>query len=123
MSEEEKKAVEYYKNKEISFKCDFNTEELLKALGIEESEEDSFEKHQIRFKTLLNLIQKQEGKIKLLKDQLRYVIDEYGETIEKQEKIIDKMAEYFEGYEMNDVITFENKEQVKEYFEEEVEKE
>ena len=73
--------------------------------------------------TVLNLIQKQEGKIKLLKDQLQYVIDEYGETIEKQEKIIDKMAEYFEGYEMNDVITFENKEQVKEYFEEEVEKE
>lgn len=56
MNEEEKKAVEYYQNKEVSLLVDFDTENLLKALGI--TEEDSFENHQIRFKTLLNLIEK-----------------------------------------------------------------
>lgn len=56
MNEEEKKAVEYYQNKEVSLSVDFDTENLLKALGI--TEEDSFENHQIRFKTLLNLIEK-----------------------------------------------------------------
>lgn len=56
MNEEEKKAIEYYQNKEVSFSVDFDTENLLKALGI--TEEDSFENHQIRFKTLLNLIEK-----------------------------------------------------------------
>ena len=56
MNEEEKKAIKYYQNKEVSFSVDFDTENLLKALGI--TEEDSFENHQIRFKTLLNLIEK-----------------------------------------------------------------
>lgn len=56
MNDEEKKAIEYYQNKEVSFSVDFDTENLLKALGI--TEEDSFENHQIRFKTLLNLIEK-----------------------------------------------------------------
>ena len=56
MNEEEKKAIENYQNKEVSFSVDFDTENLLKALGI--TEEDSFENHQIRFKTLLNLIEK-----------------------------------------------------------------
>ena len=56
MNEEEKKAIEYYQNKEVSFSEDFDTENLLKALGI--TEEDSFENHQIRFKILLNLIEK-----------------------------------------------------------------
>ena len=56
MNEEEKKAIEYYQNKEVSFSVDFDTENLLKALGI--TEEDSFENHQIRFKILLNLIEK-----------------------------------------------------------------
>lgn len=58
MNEEEKKAIEYYQDKEISFSVDFNTAELLKALGITETEEDSFKNHQIRFRTLLNLIEK-----------------------------------------------------------------
>ena len=56
MTEEEKKAVEYYSDKEVSFEVDFDTKNLLKALGI--TEEDSFENHKIRFKTLLNLITK-----------------------------------------------------------------
>ena len=56
MTKEEKKAIEYYQNNEVSFSVDFDTENLLKALGI--TEEDSFENHQIRFKTLLNLIEK-----------------------------------------------------------------
>lgn len=56
LSEEEKKAIEYYQNKEVILSVSFDTEKLLKALGI--TEEDSFENHQIRFKTLLNLIEK-----------------------------------------------------------------
>lgn len=56
MNEKEKKAIEYYQNKEVSFSVDFDTEKLLRALGI--TEEDSFENHRIRFKTLLNLIDK-----------------------------------------------------------------
>lgn len=40
----------------------------------------------------LNLIQKRKEKIKLLKDQKQYVIDEYSETIEKKDKIINEMA-------------------------------
>ena len=56
MNEEEKKAIEYYQNKEVSLSVDFDTENLLKALGI--TEEDNFENHQIRFKTLLNLVEK-----------------------------------------------------------------
>ena len=34
MNKEEKKAIEYYQNKEVSFSVDFDTEKLLKALGI-----------------------------------------------------------------------------------------
>ena len=82
MSEEEKKSVEYCKNK-------IDYANMMKEVFLNVRKRSLQE--------LLNLIQ-------------------------KQDKIIDKMAEYFEGYEMNDVITFENKEQVKEYFEEEVEK-
>lgn len=56
LSEEEKKAIEYYSNKEVSFKVNFDIKKLLKDLGI--TEEDSFENQQIRIKTLLNLINK-----------------------------------------------------------------
>lgn len=56
LNEDEIKAIEYYSDKEVSFSVDFDTEKLLKALGI--TEEDSFENHQIRFKALLNLITK-----------------------------------------------------------------
>lgn len=103
MNKEEKEAIEYYSNKEISFSCDFNTEELLKALGIEETEKDSFENHQIRFRTLLNLIQ-------------------------KQEKIIDNMAEQLAGLtiwndNIQEPLILVDKEEVIEYYEKEVEKE
>lgn len=69
MNEKEKKAIEYYQDKEVSFgfECDLTTEQFLKALGIEEKEEDSFENHQIRFKTLLNIIEKQQKEIEKLK--------------------------------------------------------
>lgn len=60
LSEEEKKAIEYYSNKEVSFEVsfevNFDIKNLLKDLGI--TEEDSFENQQIRIKTLLNLINK-----------------------------------------------------------------
>ena len=56
MNKEERKAIEYYQDKEISFGVNFDTEKLLRALGI--TEEDNFENHQIRFKTLLNIIEK-----------------------------------------------------------------
>ena len=100
MNKEEKEAVEYYSNKEISFSCDFNTEEWLKELGIEETEKDSFENHQIRFRTLLNLIQKQEE-----------IIDKMAEKM-----VEDKEWFYseFDNYTKQDFI---------EYFKKEVEKE
>ena len=69
MNEEEKEAIEYYQNKEVSFSVDFDTEKLLKALGI--TEEDSFENHQIRFKTLLNLIEKLQKENDELKSENR----------------------------------------------------
>jgi len=42
---------------------------------------------------IINLIEKQQNEIEVLKDQKEYVINEYGETIEKQSKMIDLMAE------------------------------
>ena len=91
---EEKKTVEYYQNKEVSLSVDFDTENLLKALGI--TEEDSFENHQIRFKTLLNLIEKlqkennklniklddKEAEIQILKDDIKADDIEYKHVIE-----------------------------------------
>ena len=41
-----------------------------------------------------HIIQKQQEEIELLKEQKQYVIDEYSETIEKKDKIIDEMAGY-----------------------------
>ena len=67
ISKEQKEAIEYYQNKEVSLSVDFDTENLLKALGI--TEEDSFENHQIRFKTLLNLIEKLQKENEELKNQ------------------------------------------------------
>lgn len=43
--------------------------------------------------TVLNLIQKQQEEIKLLRDQQQYVIDEYSETIEKKDKIINELED------------------------------
>lgn len=69
MNKEERKAIEYYQDKEISFGVNFDTEKLLRALGI--IEEDSFENHQIRFKTLLNLIEKLQKENEELKEIYR----------------------------------------------------
>lgn len=105
MTEEEKKAIEYYSDKEVSFSVDFDTEKLLKSLGI--TEEDSFENHQIRIKTLLNLINKLQK-----------------ETEEKN-KQIDLMAELFYKRFKAELLLeygFENKEELKESFRKEVEK-
>lgn len=68
MNKEERKAIEYYQDKEISFGVNFDTEKLLRELGI--TEEDSFEKHQIRFKTLLNIIEKLQKENEKLKNKL-----------------------------------------------------
>lgn len=81
MNEEEKKAIEYYQNKEVSLSADFDTENLLKALGI--TEEDSFENHQIRFKTLLNLIEKLQKENEELKNKLLDTLK--GQKVIKEE--------------------------------------
>lgn len=73
MNKEERKAIEYYQDKEISFGVNFDTEKLLRALGI--TEEDSFENHQIRFKTLLNLIEKLQKE----NEELKAKLDELNE--------------------------------------------
>ena len=84
MTEEEKKAIEYYSNKEVSFEVNFDIKKLLKDLGI--TEEDSFENQQIRIKTLLNLINK------LQKEN------------EEKDKQIDLMAVYISNLDIDEDI-------------------
>ena len=93
MNKEEKNAIEYYQNKEVSFSADFDTEKLLKALRI--TEEDSFQNHQIRFKTLLNLIeklQKENEELKADNYELNNRITDLLENIPIQ-KVKDKIKE------------------------------
>lgn len=87
ISKKQKEAIEYYQNKEVSLSVDFDTENLLKALGI--TEEDSFENHQIRFKTLLNLIEKLQKENEELKK-------DYYNVINKIENKIDRFDYKFE---------------------------
>jgi hypothetical protein len=92
MNEEEKNAIEYYQNKEVSFSADFDTEKLLKALGI--TEEDSFQNHQIRFKTLLNLIEKLQKENEELEISNKYTIHltdkQYNAVIENAQNDINQ---------------------------------
>lgn len=89
MTEEEKKAIEYYNNNEYTFEfeTDMNMDEFKKALGIEETEEDSFEKHQMRFKTLINLIEKQQKEI----EREKQYSDFYKDLCDKQQKEIEEL--------------------------------
>ena len=121
LSEEEKKAIEYYSNKEVSFSVDFDTEKLLKALGI--TEEDSFENHQIRFKTLLNLITKlqKENKNEIrARDLLAQLNETLKKEIKEKDKQIDLMSEVmFKSNKAQLLIEYgiENKEQIIKEFE------
>lgn len=89
MTDEERKAIEYYTNNEYTFgfETDMDMEHFKKALGIEETEEDTFEKHQMRFKTLLNLINKQSKQIQEYKRLL-----ERNEQLEKEKDILIKQG-------------------------------
>ena len=109
MNEEEKKAIEYYQNKEVSFSVDFDTEKLLKALEI--TEEDSFQNHQIRFKTLLNLIEKLQKENEELKKEIERqkdintVINEKG-LDKNYEKALEKtMTKFLKNNIANDFIS------------------
>ena len=95
MNEEEKKVIEYYKDKEFSFSVECDTEELLKMLGIVEREEDSFENHQIRFRTLLNLIAKLQKENEELKNK---IMDKELEIIGKEEYTKASMGEIIKQY-------------------------
>ena len=95
MNEEEKKVIEYYKDKEFSFSVECDTEELLKMLGIVEREEDSFENHQIRFRTLLNLIAKLQKENEELKNK---IMDKELEIIGKEEYTKARMGDIIEQY-------------------------
>lgn len=117
MNEEEKKAIEYYQNKEVSFSVDFDTETLLRVLGI--TEEDSFENHQTRFKTLLNLIEKLQkdneelkNKLSLKQFDINVVYNDYLEKLNEYEensisiqKVKDKIEEILNNKEYR--IVFE----------------
>lgn len=85
MNKEERKAIEYYQDKEISFGVNFDTEKLLRELGI--TEDDSFENHQIRFKTLLNLIEKLQKENEKLKNKL-------SDTLKGQKVIKEETPQY-----------------------------
>lgn len=83
MSEEEKKAIQRLEYVNRQYDCN-NYYSIYDLECIE---------------TVLNLIQKQQKEIELLKDQKQYVIDEYENTIDekqlelkKKDKIIDEMA-------------------------------
>lgn len=98
ISKEQKEAIEYYQNKEVSLSVDFDTENLLKALGI--TEEDSFENHQIRFKILLNLIEKLQKENEELEEINNELEAEKNEAIRRYnfetisiQKIKDKIEE------------------------------
>ena len=81
--------------------------------------------------TVLNLIEKQQKEIEELKGMYKHqsrdiskAVDytfELNKEIEEKEEIIELMAEYFEGYEINDEICLNNKEDAKEYFKRKVE--
>lgn len=94
MNKEERKAIEYYQDKEISFGVNFDTEKLLRTLGI--TEEDNFENHQIRFKTLLNLIDKLQKENEEYSKQidLDYVDDNYIAKQKIKEKI-EELSQYY----------------------------
>jgi hypothetical protein len=108
MNEEEKKATNYYKNNEYSFgfEIDMDMENFKKALGIEETDEDTWEKHQMRFKTLVNLIEKQQ------------------KELDKKDKMIGFMATAIDNYDSQlEICKFKNRGHVIEYFTNLVEKE
>ena len=67
-TEEEEYAIGYYMDKEICAEIEIKDDkgEFLKALGIN-TEDSNFESHLIRFKTLLNLIEKQRKEIEKCK--------------------------------------------------------
>lgn len=73
MSEEEKKAIEYWK-RDISL-YHYNTQLCSEHYA----------------QIILNLIDNQQKGISLLKDQLEYVKSEYEETIEQQQKEIEEL--------------------------------
>lgn len=111
MNKEEKNAIEYYQNKEVSFSADFDTEKLLKALGI--TEEDSFQNHQIRFKTLLNLIEKLQKENEELKKYKEYyssakqlVDNNYIHKQKVKDKIEELKAQYKTALEENSTEAF-----------------
>lgn len=94
MTDEEEEAIKYYKNKDTSFSVEFESkmseDKFYEMLGI--TKEDTFEKHQIRFQTLLNLIEKQDNTIKgneCVIETMAHNEEVLLETIEKKDKIID----------------------------------
>ena len=91
MSDEEKKAIEYYQNNEYAFgfETDMDAETFKKAFGIEETDEDTFEKHQIRFKTLLNLIEKLQKELEEKDKTIKMLDDAYSGAIIESKKWFD----------------------------------
>lgn len=81
MNKEEKEAIAFYKNKEYSFELDWTKEQtqtFKKALGLDK--EPSFEEHQIKIQTLLNLIDKlqkeNKEKDKVIDEILEFMVNE-----------------------------------------------
>lgn len=106
LSEEEKIAIDYYINNEYSFgfETDMDIESFKKAIGIEETDEDTWEKHQIRFKTLLNLIEKQQKELEQEKEKNKELFLQYEKEVDKLEYQIttmiskDKIEKTFDNY-------------------------
>lgn len=86
MSEEENEAIEQLK-KLKEYKTTYYGSQWFKV------EVCANEEMKNTIDTALNLIQKQQEEIELLKEQKQYVIDEYEETIEKKDKIINELED------------------------------
>lgn len=81
MSEEEKKAIEETRKALMKTSLGYDVDFDINILDI-----------------LLNLIQKQQEEIKLLKDQKQYVIDEYERTIEEKDRQIKQLTQTNKSY-------------------------
>ena len=72
--------------------------------------------------TALNMLKEKDKELDIKEEQIEYIKNEYGKTIEEQGKQIDLMAEQLAGLviwnnEKEEPIILGNKEEVKQYFE------
>ena len=96
--------------------------ETLKRCLMQYSDEPNNIKSGQAIETVLNMIKEKDKELDIKEEQIEYIKNEYGKTIEEQGKEIDLMAEQLAGLviwnnEKEEPIILGNKEEVKQYFE------